>query len=147
MGHGDAGLDAELVGFPGFTLADAFDFRCMQSVELVFVPSAVACGCAQPVRAGVQLGDDTRRFTDHRRQFAFDFAQDNAKEGALTFDRTPQTLELFGMGVAAGLATQRLAFFDKGLLQGDADALCGLDDLGRAISSNRLSTGWAMAFS
>ena len=37
MGHGDAGLDAELVGFPGFTLADAFDFRCMQSVELVFV--------------------------------------------------------------------------------------------------------------
>ena len=34
VGHGDAGLDAEL-RVSGFTLADAFDFRCMQSVELV----------------------------------------------------------------------------------------------------------------
>ena len=37
MGYGDTGLDAELVGFPGFAFADAFDFRRMQGVQLVFV--------------------------------------------------------------------------------------------------------------
>ena len=36
MGDGDTGLDAELIGFACFALGDAFDFRRMQGVQLVF---------------------------------------------------------------------------------------------------------------
>ena len=46
----------------GFGLypADAFDFRCMQSVELVFVLRLLRADALSPFE-GVQLGDGTRR--------------------------------------------------------------------------------------
>ncbi len=59
-----------------------------------------------------------------------DFGQEDAKDGALRFNRTAQVLELFGMGIAANFAPQRLAFLAKGLLQGDTGAPGCLHDLG-----------------
>ena len=130
VGHGDVGLDSELMGFAGFALADAFDFRCMQGVELVLVLRLLPADAFGPFEQCVQVGDGTERCTDRGRQFAFDFAQHDAEDGALAPDGAPQGLELFGVGVAAGLAAQFFALFHEGLLQGDADALGGLHDLG-----------------
>lgn len=51
-----ADLDAELVGFPGFALADALDFRGVQRVQLVLCrpvagqgPTIPGDGAAQPL--------------------------------------------------------------------------------------------------
>ena len=49
MNYGNSGLDAEFVGLLGFTLADAFDFRCMQGVKLAFV--LVSTAGRTPVRS------------------------------------------------------------------------------------------------
>lgn len=37
VGDGDADFDAELVFFVDFALGDTFNFRCMETVEFVFV--------------------------------------------------------------------------------------------------------------
>ena len=46
-----------------------------------------------------QMSDGTRRFAARGRQFATDFAQHDAEDGALAFDGAAQALELFGVGV------------------------------------------------
>ncbi len=48
----------------------------------------------------------------------------------MPFDGRLKSAELFGVGVAPGLATEFLAFFDEGLLQGNPDLLGRLHDLG-----------------
>ena len=67
------------------------------------------------------------------------------EDRALALDGLAQPLELLGVGIAAGLAPQRLAFLGIGLLQAMPARLAALTTLWRAISSSRLSTGWAMA--
>jgi len=57
-----------------------------------------------------------------------DFAQDDAEDGALPFDGTPQAKELPGVRMAAGLAARFLAFLDEGLFQGEAHPPGGLHD-------------------
>ena len=147
VGHGDVGLDSELMGFAGFALADAFDFRCMQGVELVLVLRLLPADAFGPFEQCVQVGDGTERCTDRGRQFAFDFAQHDAEDGALAPDGAPQGLELFGVGVAAGLAAQFLPSFTKVCFKAMPTRLAACTTLARAISSKRPSTGWAMAFS
>jgi len=104
VGHGDTGLDPELVGFPGFALADALDFRCMQGVQLVLVLRLLLADTLGTLKQRVQMGDGARRFAGCGCQLATDFAQHDTEDGALAFDGAPQALELLGVGVAAGLA-------------------------------------------
>ena len=147
VGDGDAGLDAELVGLAGFALADALDLRCVQRVELVLVLGLLvrmrSARSSKVFRWAMALG----RFAGRACQFALDLAQHDAQNRALALDGTAQALELLGVGVAAGLAAQFLAFLGEGLLETMPARLAACTTLCRAISSRRLSTGWAMAFS
>ena len=119
VGHGDTGLDAELVGLAGFALADALNFRCMQGVQLVFVLGLLLADALGTLKQRVQMGDCIRGFAGCACQFAFDFAQHNAEDGALALDGAAQSLELLGVGIAAGFAAQLLAFFYESLFQGN----------------------------
>jgi hypothetical protein len=74
VGDSDAGLDAKLVGLPGFAFGDALDFRGMQGLEFAFVYRLLSanipfvCSCsfltseatmtwAEEEFAGADLGD------------------------------------------------------------------------------------------
>ena len=62
VGHGNTGLDAELVRFPGFALADALDFRRMQGVQLILVLGLLLADALGTLKQRVQMGDSIRRF-------------------------------------------------------------------------------------
>ena len=78
----------------------------------------------------VQTGDGRGAVAADGRQLAPDFAQDDAEDGALPFDGTPQAKELPGVRRAAGLAAQFPTFLDEGLFQSEAHLLGTLHDLG-----------------
>src|SRR5512133_246001 len=128
--HGDTGFDAELVRLSGFAFTDTLDFRGMQGIKLVLVFPLLGADTFSPIEQRVQAAERGDAQTGCYGQLAPDFAQDNAKDGALPCDRTAQELELFGMGIAASFAAQRLAFLAKGLLQGDTGTPGCLHDLG-----------------
>ena len=71
---GNAGLNAELVGLPGFPLADALDFRGVQGVELVLVFSLLGTDALGPFQQGGQAGDRGRGFGGGRYQLALRLA-------------------------------------------------------------------------
>ena len=60
VGHGDTGLDAKLVGLPGFALADALDFRCMQGIQLVLVLRLLLADALGTLKQRLQMGDGAR---------------------------------------------------------------------------------------
>lgn len=130
VGDGNTGFDTEFVGLPRFALADAFNFRGMQGIELVLVFPLLRTNSLGTLNQGVQPMHQDRRFAACRRQFPADFPQHNAEDGALAFDSAPQAPELFGVRIAASLPPQFMAFLGIGLLQGNAACLGGLHDFG-----------------
>jgi hypothetical protein len=95
--HGDTGLDAELVWLKGFAFANALGFRRMQGIKLVLVFLLPGVDTLGPIEQCVQAAERGGARAGCYGQLAPDFAQDEAKEDALPFDRTAQALELFGM--------------------------------------------------
>src|SRR5947208_14916715 len=102
-GGGNADLDAELVRPMGLAFADAFDFRCMQGIDLrpaltLLLLAHAACQQQQP---------GERRFEP---ALALDLAADVAAEiGAQLPEHPVGALELFGMGIALMLDQGELA--------------------------------------
>ena len=107
----------------------------MQGVELVLVlrlPRTDALGTFQQrVYTAQCRGESSARDGGTcRRQFAFDLAQHDTEKGALAFNHASKTLELLGVGVAAGLAPEFLTFPGEGLLERDPRQRGGLGNLG-----------------
>ena len=132
VGDRQADFDAELVGVASLAFGDAFHLRRVQRVELVLAGallSSDALGAFQPhgqIAQGLRAVRLARRCTacGHRRLIRIDLAlhlaHHHAEDRALALDGLAQALELFGVGVAAGLAAQRLAFLGVGLFARDA---------------------------
>jgi hypothetical protein len=127
----DGGLDAELVGLARLALADALHLGGVQRVELVLVLRllrADALGAPQPHRQIAQrLGVEGRK--RRRLELAPHLAHDDSQGRALALDDLLQATELLGVRIAAGPAPQLLALFGEGLLELNACALGGTDDL------------------
>ena len=139
--HHEADLHAELVGVAGLALGDALHLRRVQRVELVLAVAllgADALGTLQPhrkVAESLRIAWFARRYaacSDRGligTQLALHLAHHHAENGALALDGLAQALELLGVGIAAGLAAQRLAFLGVGLLARDAGPLGSADHL------------------
>src|SRR3979490_1635575 len=96
VGGDDRDLDAELPRRAGLALADAFDFRGMEGIEL---PAALA------LLLGVDLGGACERLRECGLErilacnLAADVADETAKPCAQDAQFATVAVELFGMGV------------------------------------------------
>ena len=136
-----ADLDAELVGVACLALGDAFHLRGVQRVELVLGIASLCVDAPGPLEPHRQVADRLLAGCLVRRgaagghcgrvgiALALHLAHHHAQDRALAIDRLAQALELLGMGVATGLAAQRLALLGIGLLQTDTAALGRTDHL------------------
>ena len=104
--HRQADLHAELVGLAGLPLADAFNFGRVQGVQLVLVVRTLAADAFGTFQPGPEL---VLRRLHERRHLALHLAQQHAQDRALAAHHLAQSLELLGMGIAAGAPPQALA--------------------------------------
>lgn len=101
---GDADLDAEFVGCPGFALADALHLGCVQRVELVLVLGALAQDTARALQQVLDLG---ARRLGQQMQLAGHLAVHAPHPRAQRAHSTAHALELLGVGVAPDCAARR----------------------------------------
>ena len=60
VGHGNADLDPEFVGLPGFAFANALDFRGMQRIELVLVFALLRADALSTFEQQIEPADRAR---------------------------------------------------------------------------------------
>ena len=121
-----ADLDAELVGLASLPLPDALSFWCVQRIQLVLVLGPLLVDALGALHPGVQLQLGAMGQAIH---LAPNLPQQSAQDRALALEHAAQALELLGVGVATGLATQRLALALVGLLELDTSTLGQPGDL------------------
>ena len=118
-------------------------FSCLDACQRALgAPACIAHSHNTPPNA---LAQQTQKIALH-------FAHHHAQDGALALDGMLQALELFGVRVAARLASEGLAFSRAGLLELYPGALGGADDfvacdLKQAAVCWVCEEGWAIAFS
>jgi len=103
----------------------------VQGVELVFVASLLGADSLCPLQPQVQVAVRLWIVCGEANgcHLALHLTDDDAQDSALAFEHTLQATELFGMGVAPCFPAQGFAFFGKGLLELDACAFGGTDNL------------------
>ena len=101
--RGDAHLHAELVRCSGLAFGDAFDFGCVQGVQLVFVFAGLREDAAG---ASEQVADLGLCLRGQRDELSRDFALDSSHPDAQRAQRLLHALELLGVGVAPDLCSQ-----------------------------------------
>ena len=119
----DTDLHAELVRFPGLAFADAFHLGGVQGIQLVLVLGPLAADALSALHQRLQVCQRRCCGLAGLPYLALHLAQHDAQDRALALEHFAQSLELLGVGVAAGTPAQALAFLDEGLLERNTSPL------------------------
>ena len=139
------GRDNDLDDFTS-RLADALGLGCMQRIPLFLVMRLLSAHALSALQFHRQIARRLRILGHEARCIgpALHLAHDAAQDCSLALDGVLKAAKLFDKSVPTGLAAQLFPLLGKCLLRTDPAALTRLM---RAISSKRLSTRCAMAFS